>query len=229
MSLFLRISSQRAALNSLRYPDCISAADLGSLIMSSHRQNGDLPSAALDAARAEADAAIEQARRAHARLRNALDILPEGIVFLDHEGRYILWNKQYAEIYKRSADLFRPGARLEDTLRVGVARGDYPDAIGREEEWLSERLALLKSPRGRHEQRLADGRCILIEECQTSDGGVIGLRVDITQMKQREDLRRPVRRQHSVPMFVCDRASHTVLAVNDAAVEHYGDIPATAS
>jgi len=190
--------------------------------MPSPRQNGDSPSAALDAARAEADAAIEQARRAHARLRNALDILPEGIVFLDHEGRYILWNKQYAEIYKRSADLFRPGARLEDTLRVGVARGDYPDAIGREEEWLTERLALLKSPRGRHEQRLADGRCILIEECQTSDGGVIGLRVDITEMKQREESFRLLFDGNPVPMFVCDRASHTVLAVNDAAVEHYG-------
>jgi PAS domain-containing protein len=44
--------------------------------------------------RAEAEAAIAEARRSHERLREAIDILPQGIVFLDAEGRYILWNKK---------------------------------------------------------------------------------------------------------------------------------------
>ena len=125
-----------------------------------------------------------EARRAEKRLREAIDALPEGIVFLDREGRYVLWNKRYAEIYHRSADLFEPGAKLEETLRIGVARGDYPDAIGREEQWIAQRLALLKNPGVRHEQQVSDGRWIMIEERATSDGGVIGLRVDITEMKQ---------------------------------------------
>ena len=83
-----------------------------------------------DARRAEAEAAVAvlEARKAASRLRDAIDILPEGIVFLDADGRYILWNKQYANIYKRSADLFQPGAPLADTLRIGVERGDYPEA-----------------------------------------------------------------------------------------------------
>ena len=134
--------------------------------------------------RALADAEA-QARTAGDRLREAIDLLPEGVVFLDAEGRYILWNKRYAEIYHRSADLFSSEAKLSDTLREGVARGDYPDAIGREEEWLAKRLDKLLNPTGeRHEQRLADGRWLMIEERRTSDGGVIGLRVDITQMKR---------------------------------------------
>ncbi len=136
------------------------------------------------AGRALATAEAE-ARRAEARLREAIDVLPEGVVFLDAEGRYVLWNRRYAEIYHRTADLFRPGARLADTLRVGVDRGDYPDAIGREEEWLAARVRKLEAPTGeRHEQRLADGRWLMIEERRTSDGGVIGLRVDITQLKR---------------------------------------------
>jgi PAS domain-containing protein len=44
--------------------------------------------------RAEAEAAIAEARKSHERLREAIDILPQGIVFLDAEGRYILWNKK---------------------------------------------------------------------------------------------------------------------------------------
>src|SRR6201996_8765082 len=129
--------------------------------------------------RAQAEAAIAEARKSHERLREAIDILPQGIVFLDADGRYILWNKKYAEIYSRSADLFEPGARLADTIRVGVARGDYPEAVGREEEWIAERLARLSQAGEGHEQVLADGRVVLIEERKTGDGGVIGLRVDI--------------------------------------------------
>jgi len=129
-----------------------------------------------------------QAELAEARLRDAIDAIPEGVVFLDAEGRYILWNRRYAEIYHRSADLFRPGARLIDTLREGVRRGDYPDAIGREEAWLAAREAKLGDATGaRHEQQVADGRWLMIEERRTSDGGVIGLRVDITEMKRQAE------------------------------------------
>ena len=88
----------------------------------------------------------EEAHQAHARLRDAIDILPNGLVFLDADGRYILWNQQYTDIYKRSADLFKPGARLQDTLRIGVARGDYPEAAGREEEWIAERSPSSATP-----------------------------------------------------------------------------------
>jgi CheY-like chemotaxis protein/PAS domain-containing protein len=130
-------------------------------------------------ARAQAEAQL-----ARDRLRDAMEAIPEGVVFLDPEGRYILWNQRYAEIYHRSADLFRPGAKLIDTLAEGVRRGDYPDAVGREAEWMAERAAKLTVADGaRQEQRLADGRWLLVEERRTSDGGVIGLRVDITEMK----------------------------------------------
>lgn len=147
---------------------------IGRLLRGLSRRLGDHAVAA-----AEADAATAQDR-----LREAIDLLPEGIVFLDAEGRYILWNKRYAEIYHRSADLFRAGAPFSETLKIGVARGDYPEAVGREEAWLAERMHKLMNPSGeRHEQRISDGRWLMIEERRTSDGGVIGLRVDITAMK----------------------------------------------
>jgi len=172
--------------------------------------------------RAEVEAAIADARKSHERLREAIEILPQGIVFLDADGRYILWNKKYAEIYNRSSDLFAPGARLQDTIRVGVERGDYPEAIGREEEWIAERLTKLYQPGERHEQTLADGRVILIDERLTEDGGVIGLRVDITELKQREASFRLLFDSNPVPMIVCALDGERILGVNDAAAEHYG-------
>jgi CheY-like chemotaxis protein len=146
--------------------------------------------------RGSATAARAEAQLARDRLRDAIEAIPEGVVFLDAEGRYILWNRRYAEIYHRSADLFRPGARLIDTLREGVRRGDYPAAIGREEAWLAEREAMLAAGAGeRHEQQLADGRWLMIEDRRTSEGGSIGLRVDITALKaQAEALREALAR-----------------------------------
>jgi diguanylate cyclase (GGDEF)-like protein/PAS domain S-box-containing protein len=172
--------------------------------------------------RAEAEAAVAEARKSHERLREAIDILPQGIVFLDADGRYILWNKKYSEIYSRSSDLFEYGVRLQDTIRIGVERGDYPEAIGREEEWIAERLTRLYQPGERHEQVLADGRCILIEERLTEDGGVIGLRVDITELKQREASFRLLFDSNPIPMIVCALDDERILGVNAAAVEHYG-------
>lgn len=133
--------------------------------------------------RALADAQA-RARMAENRLEDVIEAIPEGVVFLDSEGRYVHWNRRYAEIYHRSADLFRPGAQLIDVLREGVRRGDYPDAVGREEAWLARRIAKLATASGeRHEQKIADGRWLMIEERRMSDGGVIGLRVDITELK----------------------------------------------
>jgi diguanylate cyclase (GGDEF)-like protein/PAS domain S-box-containing protein len=172
--------------------------------------------------RAEAEAAIIEARKSHERLRQAVDLLPQGIVILDRDGRYILWNEQYSEIYSKTADLFQEGARLEDTLRIGVARGDYPEAIGHEDEWIAERLKKLHEPGKRHEQTLSDGRVILIEERRTDDGGVVGLRVDITELKQREASFRLLFDGNPVPMIVCALDDERILGVNDAAVAHYG-------
>jgi diguanylate cyclase (GGDEF)-like protein/PAS domain S-box-containing protein len=170
--------------------------------------------------------AVERAQaaaaKAEARLRAAIDALPEGVVFLDEEGRYILWNQRYAEIYHESADLFAPGRKLEDTLRIGVARGAYPDAVGREEAWLAERLAQMKSPHARLEQRLADGRWILIEERKTQDGGHIGIRVDITEMKARETFLQLLFDDNPVPMFLYEPRTWRVIAANRAAIAHYG-------
>ena len=176
--------------------------------------------------RAQADAAIVEARRSNARLREVIDILPQGIVFLDPEGRYTLWNKKYSEIYKRSSDLFEQGARLEDTIRIGVARGDYPEAAGREEEWIAERLERMYQPGERHEQVLADGRVVLIDERLTADGGIVGLRVDITELKQREASFRLLFDGNPVPMILCALDGEKILAVNDAAIAHYGYVRA---
>ncbi|WP_084384846.1 putative bifunctional diguanylate cyclase/phosphodiesterase [Novosphingobium naphthalenivorans] len=161
--------------------------------------------------------ALQAASRAEKRLRESVEALPHGIVFLDEDGRYILWNEQYAEIYSRSADLLQPGAKLADTLRIGIERGDYPEAKGCEEQWLAERLERLQQPGMRHEQWLSNGRCIMIEERKIEGCGTVGIRVDITDLKQKEENFRLLFERNPLAMLVYDIDSGLIRSANEAA------------
>lgn len=160
---------------------------------------------------------LEQAQR---RLLDALDVIAEGIAIFDADDRYLMWNRQYAEMYAPTE--FAVGMRFEDALRAGLASGQYVEASGREDEWLAARLAAHRQASYNGEQQLSGGKWVRFEERRTSGGGSIGVRVDITDIKQREESFRLLFDANPVPMWVIDPQSQRFLAVNDAAVSHYG-------
>ena len=147
--------------------------------------------------------------------------MPEGIALMDADDRLVLWNRHYAETYSLTEKIVA-GMRFEDILRDGLARGQYAEAIGREEEWLAQRLARHRLPSNRFEQRLSTGRYIVVEEHRTADGGNIGLRIDVTEIKEREESFRLLFNSNPVPMLVIDAATLRFLDVNEAALAHYG-------
>jgi PAS domain S-box-containing protein len=116
----------------------------------------------------------------------ALESLPDGFVLFDAEDRIALYNERYRDLYQDSADLIAIGTLYEHGLREGVRRGQYPEALGREEEWIAERLRQHRDPQKPIEQRTADGRWVRILERRTPTGETVGLRVDITEIKERE-------------------------------------------
>ena len=131
--------------------------------------------------------AERRVQEANAYLHDVIEALPAGLILYDHEDRFVLCNKRFDAIYHKTADLRVPGMRFEDILRVGLARGVYNEAEGRDEAWLKERVAAHHRPASVYEQRHANGQWVRIEDSITSNGGHIGIRVDITELKQREE------------------------------------------
>jgi diguanylate cyclase (GGDEF)-like protein/PAS domain S-box-containing protein len=172
--------------------------------------------------RAHLSQARADAELAHDRLRDAFDVVPEGLVLFDADDRFVLWNPKYAEFFGGAAGDLKPGVRFEDVLRRWLARGDYPDAVGREEEWLRERLDRHALSQTTYEQALAGDRWVRVDERRTSDGGSIGVRIDITELKRREASFKLLFEGNPLPMAVYDRQSLRFLAVNQAAVDRYG-------
>ncbi|MCX7287141.1 MAG: response regulator [Rhodobacterales bacterium] len=120
------------------------------------------------------------------RIWAAIEAIPDGFVLYDRDERLLTCNQRYRETYPASAPAMLPGAKFEDILRYGLAHGQHADAVGREEDWIEERLARHRDGSGTSEQRLADGRWIRAHDHPTPDGGRVGLRVDITQIKEHE-------------------------------------------
>ena len=123
-------------------------------------------------------------RRAESRLASAVEALDDGFVLYDEQDRFVTCNQRYREIYSLSADLFVPGTSFEDILREGVRRGQYPGAVGCEEDWIAERLAAHTRADSDFEQQLSNGRWLKISERRTVEGGIVGYRVDVTQLKE---------------------------------------------
>ncbi|MCV2881747.1 response regulator [Actibacterium sp. XHP0104] len=120
------------------------------------------------------------------RMWAAVEAVPDGFVLYDNEDRLVMCNDRYRQIYSDSAPAMQPGTTFEEILRYGLERGQYHEGIGREEEWLAERMIRHQKADGVIEQHLADGRWLRILEKQTPDGGRVGLRVDITDQKEQQ-------------------------------------------
>lgn len=132
--------------------------------------------------------AIEaESTRNAALLRGAIDVIDEAFVLYDADDRLVLCNERYLKTYETSRDLIVPGARFEDILRGGVARGQYATAIGQEEEWITRRLAAHRAADHSHVQRLDNGQVLRVVERRMVDGHLVGFRVDITDLVHATD------------------------------------------
>ena len=118
-------------------------------------------------------------------LREAVSSICQGFTIYDQNDRFVVCNEAYLHFYEASRDLIIPGNSFEEIVRRGAERGQYQEAIGRIDDWVSQRVAQHQSANGEVvEQQLGDGRWLLIVEYRTPSGYIVGNRIDITELKQ---------------------------------------------
>jgi PAS domain-containing protein len=82
----------------------------------------------------------------------------------------------------------REGMEFSQIARLAAEHGRPLGAVVAPDRWVSERLARHGVADGGHVQALADGRWVQINELRTSEGGIVGIYTDITEVKA-EDAR----------------------------------------
>jgi PAS domain S-box-containing protein len=134
-------------------------------------------------------AAQLEAERSSQLLRESVNSIAQGFTIYDEQDRLFLCNEAYKRIYETSRDLIVPGNTFETIVREGARKGQYNDANGNVEGWVTQRVKQHQEASGEViEQRLSDGRWLLIVESRTPSGFIVGNRIDITARKAAEAL-----------------------------------------
>ena len=126
------------------------------------------------------------AEQSRSRLMHALDVMADGFALYDASDRMVLYNRKYLDYSPFAADVIMPGAEKEEILRKSTARGAFVLNGMSQEQYIKWRLEKHRNPNEPYQVQLTDGRWLLITEKRTNDGGIVGTRSDITEIKLRE-------------------------------------------
>jgi signal transduction histidine kinase/CheY-like chemotaxis protein len=130
--------------------------------------------------------AEREASQAKGQLVEAIASISEGFVLYDEEDRVALFNERYKELHPPIAPIMRVAISFEDMLREAVRRGGIKVAAENVERWVADIVNQHLNPGPPFESRLADGRWLRISERRMSNGRIVGIHTDITELKRRE-------------------------------------------
>lgn len=125
---------------------------------------------------------------ADARLRAAIESLPDGFVLWDAQDRMIICNSRYKALYAPVQDLLVPGLAYADLARAWleadmlVLDADAPGDPPRDP--LAGLLANRRNAVGQREREMRDGRWLRIAQRRMAEGGLVVVLTDITALKQ---------------------------------------------
>ncbi|HWD59888.1 MAG TPA: PAS domain S-box protein [Stellaceae bacterium] len=150
----------------------------------------------------------QRSRAAERVLRDSIENIPEGFAIFDADDRLVMCNESYRQLFPGRSNRVEVGATFAEMLRGGSPTGPGGEP---NDGWVTARLRDHRDPGAAIEQELADGRWALVRNRPLANGGLAGLRIDITALKLVEDAFR-----HSEERFrrVVEAAPNAILLVD---------------
>jgi diguanylate cyclase (GGDEF)-like protein/PAS domain S-box-containing protein len=131
--------------------------------------------------------ALQESKAQLTQILDAADTLESGVVLYGPDDRLVFCNRRFREIYSEIADLLVPGTPYSDIARAYFRREFNSRTDLDEEAYVRARVENHLYPdEGDYEFLQGEDTWLLISDRRTADGGVIGLRVDITRRKNAE-------------------------------------------
>ncbi|MBO6521866.1 MAG: diguanylate cyclase [Rhodospirillales bacterium] len=138
--------------------------------------------------------AQKHARLTEERMYAAIESISDGFLLFDENGKLLLHNGVFAQMYPSLQDLLVEGVTYEEILR-GWAEGreTFPEGLDREtyirkclEAFESRRAPLSQSD----EDQLFDGRWAVVRQSPVKVGGMVSVWHDVTAIKKQQDIYR---------------------------------------
>jgi PAS domain S-box-containing protein len=175
--------------------------------------------------------ALREREKTYSQVIAALDQSSDMIVLFDPDDRIVFANKAWRELNSDVAWTTKPGVTYEQHIRALTEHGFVPDAIGREEDWIAERLERHRNPRGPFELRTRKDKWISINEQVLEDRSTILVIRDITKSKRAEQLIRTQNERFDTALanmsqgLVMFDAERRIIVCNERYASMYGLSP----
>lgn len=128
------------------------------------------------------EAAQQEASRTRQLLASSLDTLDVGLEIYDEQDRLVMYNKRINLMHPNLHTPADIGQTFVPLVRGNIERGLIPGAIGREDEWLAQRLATRGTRSEPLMQELAGDQWVNTYETRTPEGYLVAVRVDVTDL-----------------------------------------------
>lgn len=143
----------------------------------------------------------KELRAQNDRFGAAVNHMSQGLAMFDAEGRVVICNQGYLDMYKLSSDQVRPGATMMDILQLRMDAGTFAGDLATGAKQLLDDITS-----GRVASRiieLPDGRAISISGRKTPDGGWVATHEDITK-RQRAERKSELLTRHDAPLIAAE-------------------------
>ncbi|CAI2932830.1 response regulator [Aminobacter niigataensis] len=165
-----------------------------------------------------------EAVEARHRLAEVLESLPAGVVIYDRDDRFVLANRKLKSALPAIGEAMAEGSTLRDSLVLAQRAGYYRDTgepaldalyDADPEAWIEGMIGRYHTSHAERERRNPDGRWYQVFDQRLADGTFIGVRVDITELKQRERALQESMRENEVFRSLIDNVPVSIYAKHD--------------
>jgi methyl-accepting chemotaxis protein/NO-binding membrane sensor protein with MHYT domain len=122
-------------------------------------------------------------RENHVRFTAALNNMSQGLCMWSAEGRLILCNERYVQMYNLSSDLTTPGISLRDLIEHRIKVGTF---TGNRDQYIADLLTNVAKGKTISHVREDQGRFIAITNRPMGDGGWVATHEDVTEQRVAE-------------------------------------------
>ena len=133
-------------------------------------------------------------RRRNGQLTVALDNMAQGLCLWSSNGKLILCNKQYVEMYDLTPRLATPGSTLREMLQHRIDVGSFS---GSPEQYINDLLTSIAKGKTVTTVREHKGRHIVIVNAPLKGGGWVATHEDITERRAADRQRTTMKEQEA--------------------------------
>jgi methyl-accepting chemotaxis protein len=127
------------------------------------------------------------------RLLSAIDNMSQGLNMFDAQGRIVLVNRRYLEMYSLSPDVVKPGCTLHELIQHRKDTGLFSGDINTYCQRILDSIG--KGASAPHYVQASDGRIVLAKTEPLPGGGWVATHEDVTEQRRAEEERTAIRDQ----------------------------------